>query len=65
MRASDFFIEEEDPAWDLKGLDPEHRMRAVLDTAFIDRLRTAPQAGVDDIEVTYGLAQLANEELEE
>jgi very-short-patch-repair endonuclease len=65
MRASDFFIEEEDPEWDLKGLDPERRMRSVLDVAFIDRLRGGPQAGVDDIEAAYGLARLANEELEE
>ena len=65
MRASDFFIEEETPGWDLVGLDPEDRMRTVLDIASIDRLRAGPQAEVDDIEAAYGLAQLASEELEE
>lgn len=63
MRANDFFIEEEDPEWALKGLDPDRRMRTVLDIAFIDRLRTSPQAGVDDIEAAYGLAELAKAEL--
>jgi len=40
-------------------------MRSVLDVASIDRLRGGPQAGTDDIEAAYGLAQLASEELEE
>jgi very-short-patch-repair endonuclease len=63
MNPSDFFIEEEDPEWELKGLDPWSRMRTMLDTALIDQMRRSAQASVDDIDAGYGLAQLAHEEL--
>ena len=63
MKPSDFFHEEEDPEWDLKGLDPWRRMRAVLDTVFIEELRLRPQDSVNDVEAAYGLAQLARDDL--
>ena len=63
MQPSDFFLEEEDPAWDLKGLNPEHRMVTVLDTGSIDRLRREPQGPTADIEAAYALTQLARDEL--
>lgn len=63
MRAGDFFREEEDPGWDLTGLDPWRRVKTVLDTEFIDQLRTSPQASVGDADAAYALAQLAHEEL--
>jgi hypothetical protein len=63
MRVSDFFREEEDPGWDLKGVDPWKRMRMVLDTDAIDRLRSGPLESAADAEATYSLAQLAHEEL--
>ncbi len=63
MKVSDFFREEEDPDWDLKGLDPWRRMRAVLDIDAIDRLRSGPLESAADAEAAYALAQLAHEEL--
>jgi hypothetical protein len=64
MKPTSFFIEEEDPAWDMNG-DPwsESRFRSVLDTALLDRLRSKPQDDIDEVEVAYALAQLAHDEL--
>lgn len=64
MKSSEFFLEEEDPAWSMNG-DPwsTSRFHAVLDTGRLDRLRASPQAEIDDIEAAYALAQLAHEEL--
>lgn len=63
MRVSDSFREEEDPGWDLKGLDPWRRMRTVLDTDAIEGLRSGPLESAADAEAAYALAQLAHEEL--
>src|ERR1017187_8262861 len=63
MRVSDFFREEEDPGWDLKGVDPWKRIRMVLDTGAIDRIRSGPLESAADPEASYTLAQLAHEEL--
>lgn len=60
-----FFNVEEDPEWDLKGLDPEDRVRSVVDVALVDRLRKGPLDSVNDLDAAYSLAQLANAELEE
>ena len=63
MRPSIFFMDIEDPEWALKGLDPERRMRRVLDTAYIEHLRKAPGPVESEIEAAYALAQLAYDEL--
>ena len=63
MKPSDFFVEEENPEWDLKGLDPWRRTQMVLDTTFYRSPRTAPQQPIDDPDAAYALAQLAHEEL--
>jgi hypothetical protein len=63
MNPGDFFIEEEDPDWEVKGLDPWHT-RTVLNSALVDQIRRS-QASVEDIDAAYGLTQLAHEELEE
>lgn len=65
MNPNDFFIEEEDPKWEVKRLDPSRRTRTVLKTALINQIRRNTQAPVDDLDAAYGLARLANEELTE
>lgn len=63
MRTADFFREEEQPGWDLTGLDPWMQMRTVLDTELIDELRAGPLESAADVDAAYALAQLAHEEL--
>lgn len=63
MRAADFFREEEQPGWDLTGVDPWMRMKTVLDTELIDQLRAGPLESAGDVDAAYALAQLAHEEL--
>jgi hypothetical protein len=63
VKPSDFFYEEEDPEWDLKGLDPWRRMITVFNSELVEGLRDSPQRGISDIEAAYGLAQLARDEL--
>jgi len=62
MKPSDFFIEEQDPEWDLRGADP-WAMTSVFNSELVSRLRTAPQADIPDSDAAYGLAQLAHGEL--
>lgn len=63
MRAADFFREEEQPGWDLTGVDPWTRVKTVLDTELLDQLRAGPQKTAGDADAAYALAQLAHEEL--
>jgi hypothetical protein len=64
VKPSDFFIEEEDPHWEVKGLDPWSNTVKVFDAGLVERLRTSPQEGTDDLSAAYGLTQLAHDELE-
>jgi hypothetical protein len=63
MRTADFFREEEQPGWDLIGIDPWTRVKTVLDTGLIDQLRTGPLESAGDVDAAYALAQLTHEEL--
>jgi len=64
MQPSDFFTAEQDPEWDVKGLDPWNSSREVFNTELVNRLRTGPQEGINDVDAAYGLAQLTSDELE-
>jgi hypothetical protein len=63
VKPSDFFTEEEDPLWEVKGLDPWSNTVRVFDAGFVERLRTSPQEGTSDLDAAYGLTQLARDEL--
>lgn len=63
LRAADFFREEEQPGWNLTGVDPWRRFQTVLDAELIDQLRAGPLKSAGDVDAAYALAQLAHEEL--
>lgn len=63
MKPSDFFVEEEDPVWDLHGRDPWEATQRVFNSPLVERLRRTPQDNIDDVDVAYGLAKLTHEEL--
>lgn len=63
MKPSDFFTEEEDPAWEVKGLDPWSNTVLVFNTELVERLRTSPQDDINDLDAALGLTQLARDEL--
>ncbi|MFF4617710.1 hypothetical protein [Nonomuraea jabiensis] len=63
MQPGDFLVSEENSEWDLVGLDPENRMRRVLDVALVDQLRQGPVEGTSDLDAAHGLAALAHDEL--
>ena len=63
LRAADFFREEEQPGWNLTGVDPWRRFQTVLDAQLIDQLRAGPLKSAGDVDAAYALAQLAHEEL--
>ncbi|MFI6816103.1 hypothetical protein ACIBG7_27115 [Nonomuraea sp. NPDC050328] len=63
MQPRDFLVSEENPAWDLIGLDPERRMGLLLDSRLVDQLRQKPLDGTSDLDAAFGLATLAHDEL--
>ncbi|MBO3752155.1 hypothetical protein J5X84_39355 [Streptosporangiaceae bacterium NEAU-GS5] len=63
MQPEDFLVPEEDPEWHFKGLDPQWRVRDVLDVALVEQLRQQPLDGTSDLEAAQGLAALAHDEL--
>lgn len=65
MKPSDFFTEEEDPAWDLHGRDPWNWTKSIFNGQLVEQLRRTPQDSIDDVDAAYGLAKLAHEELVE
>ncbi len=63
VKPSDFFTEEEDPQWEIKGLDPWTATIQVFNVGLVEQLRTSPQDGIGDLDAAYGLTQLARDEL--
>ncbi|MCA1607131.1 MAG: hypothetical protein LC775_17050 [Acidobacteria bacterium] len=63
MKPSDFFVEDEDPAWDLRDRAAWESMGQVFNSSLVERLRRAPQDDIDDVDAAYGLAKLTHEEL--
>ena len=63
MNLNYFFVELEDPDWDLNGRDPWDRMETVLNTDLIESIRIGTHDQAHDIDIAYGLTQLAHEEL--
>lgn len=62
MRSIDFFVEEQDPNWDING-DPWTTITR-LDEGLLKAVRRAPLDSTSDVSVAAGLLDLVQEELE-
>ncbi|MGV9387393.1 hypothetical protein ACWDRB_67315 [Nonomuraea sp. NPDC003707] len=63
MRPSDFFVEEQDPAWEMNG-EPWSSWQTVLNEELIDQVRWGPLPDSPDWSVAQGLSRLTHRELE-